>query len=72
MAWRTPSCSTLKVCGIFSILGIIMCTSQRNEFMCLRSECIVEVESCEIWDVGFPKVNSDDTKDSSGMSGKHY
>jgi hypothetical protein len=30
----------------------------------------VEIERVEISDVGFPKVSSDDIKDSSGMSGK--
>jgi hypothetical protein len=37
--------------------------------MCFRSVCVVEIESFEIWDVGFPKVSSDGISDSSGMSG---
>jgi hypothetical protein len=34
--------------------GIIMCTILLEDFMCFRSGCAAEMESCERWDVGFP------------------
>jgi hypothetical protein len=62
----------MYVCHFFFMLDTIIYTGLRKDFMCLRSGCIVETESCESWDVGFPEVSNVVIKDASGMSGEHY
>jgi hypothetical protein len=66
----SASCSTLKICGVFSILGIIMYISLRKDFTCLKSGCIAKIASCQISDVGFPKVSGVGSKAASRMSAR--
>jgi hypothetical protein len=51
------------------MLGMIMYTSLLNDFICLRSACIVDMERLEMRDVGFPKVCNSGMRVSLGMSG---
>jgi hypothetical protein len=50
--------------------GIIMYTILLKDFMCFRSGCAVEMESCERWDVGFPELCSSGISEAPGMSGR--
>jgi hypothetical protein len=51
------------------MLGMIMYTSRLNDFTCLRSACIVDIERLEMGDVGLPKVFNEVISISLGMSG---
>jgi hypothetical protein len=45
-----------------------MYTSLLKELICLRTGCTVEMEGCEIWGAGSPKMCSSVIIDSLGMS----